>query len=158
MFLHQVLDSLEKANVKYALVGGYALALHGIIRATIDIDVVVRLSKKQLKAAEEAFKSIGLKSRLPIDAEQVFDFKEDYIQNRNLMAWSFVDYANPSRIVDVLIIEDIKDSKVEKVSVAGRKIPLVSLLDLKRMKTGTGRKKDEWDLEMIEEKLNAKKT
>lgn len=35
---------LNEAGVEYALIGGYALAAHGIIRLTVDIDVVVNPS------------------------------------------------------------------------------------------------------------------
>lgn len=46
--------SLEKEGVKFALIGGFALAAHGVIRATQDIDLLVEGSKKA-----EAKKSLG---------------------------------------------------------------------------------------------------
>lgn len=32
MLLYELTDAFEKAKLKYALVGGYALALHGLVR------------------------------------------------------------------------------------------------------------------------------
>lgn len=156
MFLFSVIDSLEKAKVKYAVAGGYALALQGIVRATIDVGLVVKLNKTQLKAAQLALESLGLTSRLPLKAEEVIDFREEYIRDKNLIAWSFVDYKDPSKIVDILVINDLSSYDLMKVSVSGRKIPVISLKSLYKMKTGTGRKKDELDLELIKDKLNEK--
>lgn len=35
---------LEQENVEYALIGGYALGVHGLVRATEDVDVLVNPS------------------------------------------------------------------------------------------------------------------
>jgi hypothetical protein len=45
MFLQNVIQSLEKYHIKYALVGGYAVALHGAIRGTVDIEDIRILEK-----------------------------------------------------------------------------------------------------------------
>lgn len=39
--LKELILSLEKNNVKYILIGGYAMFAHGYQRATIDIDILV---------------------------------------------------------------------------------------------------------------------
>ena len=39
--LKRVAGYLEEAGVEYALIGGYALAAHGLVRLTEDIDVLV---------------------------------------------------------------------------------------------------------------------
>ena len=96
MFLYRVVESLAKHKVDYALVGGFAVALHGAVRGTIDVDLVIRLQKKQFQLAEVALKDLGLISRLPVTAENVFEFREEYIQNRNLIAWSFYNPKIPS--------------------------------------------------------------
>ena len=45
MLLLRVTRAFAKARVRYALVGGYAVALHGAIRGTMDIDLVIGLSE-----------------------------------------------------------------------------------------------------------------
>ena len=54
MFLFKVIDSLEKYKVDYAIAGGYAVALHGAVRGTVDIDFVIKLSKQSFIRAEKA--------------------------------------------------------------------------------------------------------
>jgi hypothetical protein len=157
MFLYEVINSVESVKVKYAIVGGYALALHGIVRATMDVDLVLSLTLKDFELVEKAFQKIHLKSRLPIRAQDVIKMRKEYIEQRNLIAWSFVDYQNPSRQVDILITEDVTNLDVEKISVGGRKIPVASLQDLLNMKLKAGRPQDLLDIENIRNKIDAKK-
>ena len=42
--LKRVARYLDEAGVEYALIGGYALAAHGLVRLTEDIDVLVNPS------------------------------------------------------------------------------------------------------------------
>jgi hypothetical protein len=157
MLLYDVIDAFDKAKLKYVIVGGYALALHGIVRATMDIDIVLSLNLKDFEMAESTLEKIGLQSRLPVRAKDVISMRKEYIENRNLIAWSFVDYKNPSRQLDILITNDLKDFSVEKISLAGRKINVVSLNDLLKMKQKAGRPQDLVDVQSIKDKLNEKK-
>lgn len=146
MFLYEVTDIFEKAQLKYALIGGYAMALQGLVRATVDIDFVLHLRLADFELAEKLLAQIGLQSRLPLRAQDLIKMRAEYIENRNLVAWSFVDYKNPSRQVDILITKDLRDLKVENISVSGRKIPTATLSELLKMKTESGRPQDLVDI------------
>jgi hypothetical protein len=142
MFLLRVCDALAAAGVPYAIAGGYAVALHGAVRGTVDVDLVVRLEEASFTRAEEAFKALGLQPRLPVTAAEVFRFREEYIANRNLLAWSFVNPANPAELVDVLIAEDLAECKPVKIMLKGRALRVLSKRDLIRMKTRSARPQD----------------
>jgi hypothetical protein len=130
MFLLKVCDALAEAGVRFAIAGGYAVALHGAVRGTVDVDIVVRLEEAAFAKAEAALKGLGLQPRLPVTAAEVFRFREEYIRNRNLLAWSFVNASNPAEVVDVLIAEDLAQCKPVKITVKGRAVPVVSRHDL----------------------------
>ncbi|WP_157684717.1 nucleotidyl transferase AbiEii/AbiGii toxin family protein [Bdellovibrio bacteriovorus] len=157
MLLYEIVDSFESQKLDYALVGGYALALHGLVRATMDVDFVLTLRQSDFELAEKALGNIGLKSRLPIRAEDIIKMRKEYIEQRNLIAWSFVDYSNPSRQVDILITKDLKKMKTQKISVAGRKITVATLQEILKMKEEAGRPQDLIDITNIKEKLSGKK-
>lgn len=156
MLLFEIVGVLETAKVKYALVGGYALALHGFVRATMDVDLVLNIKLEDYEKAEKALADIGLTSRLPVKAADIIRMRKEYIQNRNLIAWSFVDYQNPSRQVDILITQDLKDLRTQNISVSGRKVRVVTLPQLREMKLEAGREQDLLDVRWIDEK-NSKK-
>jgi hypothetical protein len=142
MFLLRVCDALSEAGVRFAVAGGYAVALHGAVRGTVDVDLVIRLEESAFAKAEAALEGLGLQPRLPVSAAEVFRFREEYIRNRNLLAWSFVNADNPGELVDVLIAEDLAECKPVKIAIKGRVVPVVSKADLIRMKTRSGRPQD----------------
>lgn len=151
MFLYEVVASLEKAKVPFAIVGGYAVALHGAVRGTVDVDIVLRLAKNDFLSAESALRSLGLTPRLPITAADVFDFREEYIRNRNLRAWSFADPRDPSRIVDVIITHDLAKLKIKRIQSGGRTLPVLAVADLIAMKKAGSRPQDLEDIRALEE-------
>lgn len=157
MFVLDVVAELSRRKIKFALVGGYALALHGIVRATMDVDIVIGLTPKALLEAEAALTALGLTSRIPVKASEVAEFRREYIENRNLIAWSFVDFKNPTRQVDLLIVLGVDDIDVEKVSFGGKSIPVASLEDLLKMKLVSNRPEDQSDIAKIRAKLGSKK-
>lgn len=149
MLLLRLAAAFDKEKIAYAIVGGYAVALHGAVRGTVDVDVVVRISKPSYVATERVLKSLGLESRLPVNAEQVFGFREEYIRNRNLIAWNFYNPAKPIEAVDVLLTEDVSAIKVERIRMGDLSLRVASVDDLIRMKSISARPQDLADIEAL---------
>ena len=157
MFIIKLLDAFEKNNIPYILVGGYALAFQGIVRATVDIDLVVSLNENHLVKAEKALNDFGLRSRIPVRAKDLAQFHEEYRKKRNLIAWSFVDYKDVSRQVDLLIYPPIKTLKSELISVHGSKVRVATKKTLLEMKKTANRPQDQMDITRLEETLREEK-
>ena len=149
-FLERVCACLEKNKIPYALVGGYAVALHGATRGTVDIDFIVRFQEADFIALEKALGSIGLKPRLPVTAKEVFQFRQEYIEQRNLIAWSFINPNNPLEIVDVIITENLADCSVATKDFGKLKVKVLSKKDLIKMKKKSGRPQDLLDVDALE--------
>ena len=149
MLLLRVARALDAARVPYALVGGFAVALHGAVRGTVDVDLVVRLREAVFQRTEKALNELGLQSRLPVTASEVFRFREEYLRNRNLRAWTFVNPSRPSEIVDVILSEDLARMGVDKFTIQNQVVRVASIADLIRMKRGTGRPQDREDVKAL---------
>jgi len=150
MFIKKVTDALNKAGITYALVGGYAVALHGVIRGTVDLDFVISLEQKQFDAVEKALNDIGLEPRLPISANEVFQFREEYIEKRHLVAWSFINQENPLEVVDIIITHDARQMNTDRLSVDGMTIHVATKKELIAMKKASGRPQDIEDIRALE--------
>ncbi len=149
MFIERVVACLQREGVRFAIAGGYAVALHGAVRGTVDVDLVLALFRKNLVAAESALNRMGLRSRLPLKAEEVFDFREEYIRNRNLIAWSFVNPADPTELVDIVLTEDLVAMQVDMISAGRLRLPVVAVPDLIRMKEKSARAQDIEDIQAL---------
>jgi len=149
MFLLQVTKALDAARVPYAVVGGFAVALHGAVRGTVDVDLAIRLVERDFKATEKALLGLGLRSRLPLTAAEVFRFRDEYIRNRNLIAWTFVNPDRPSEIVDLVLTQDLRGMKTRAFKVQGRTVKVLAIQDLIRMKQASGRPQDLEDIKAL---------
>ena len=65
MFIENVINVLDSHQVNYVLVGGYAVALHGAVRGTVDVDIVISLDIGAYRDAEKALQTISMESKLP---------------------------------------------------------------------------------------------
>ncbi len=52
-----IIKVLEEENIDYAVCGGMAMAIHGFLRATVDIDII--LLQENINKTKDAFKAYG---------------------------------------------------------------------------------------------------
>ncbi len=149
-FIEKICGCFNELKIPYAVVGGYAVALHGAPRGTIDLDLIISLKESSIIAAEEALGALGLKSLLPITGHDLYQFRLEYIKNRNLIAWSFYNPINPMEVVDIIVTVDLDECSVVKVKFAKAEISIISKSDLIKMKKLSGRPQDLLDIGALE--------
>jgi hypothetical protein len=151
MFILRLTEALDAHNVPYAVVGGYALALHGAVRGTVDIDIVIHWQKQHLINAKKALNSLGLVSRVPLQAHEVFDFRDEYVERRQMQAWSFSNPARPDEQVNLMINFDLSGKGILAATANnGHKIRYLNRKDLIAMKQTAGSPQDMADIEALE--------
>lgn len=150
MFYVKVFSKLNDARVDYCVVGGLAVALHGAVRGTVDLDLAISLDQKNLIQVEKCLIELGLVSRIPVNANDIFKFREEYLTKKNLIAWSFVNPRRISEVVDVLINIDAKNFKKITKSLGKLKIPIISIEGLIALKKEAGRPQDLEDVRALE--------
>jgi len=149
-FLSRVCEALADHGLRYALVGGHAVALHGAVRGTVDVDIALAWNLDTLEGAERALTELGLVSRLPVHAEDVFRFRDEYVRNRNLVAWNFYNPNNAAEQVDIVITYDLAGKRRQRVSTADGPVHILSRKDLIAMKQASGRPQDLEDADALE--------
>ena len=135
-------QSLNDHNVRYLVIGGYAVAFHGHPRYTKDIDVWIEADKTNAQKLIDALRAFGFGS-LGLEAEDFLD-PDDVIQlgyppNRIdlLTALKGVDF---DTCYASKIVVEIQDTSVN----------FIDLENLKKNKRATGRLQDLADLEQLE--------
>lgn len=73
MFYLEFFQRLEKSQVRYLLVGGLAMNLHGVPRMTMDVDIVLAMDHGNVRAFVDMAKEMGLYPVAPIALESLFD-------------------------------------------------------------------------------------
>lgn len=157
MFYEEVFRKLGERKIRYAVAGGIALVLHGAVRFTADLDLIVELSAGNLKKFLTAMSELGYKPRLPVKAEDFADplTRESWIAEKGMKVFTFHHPQQQISQVDVFINEPLRFDEIEKeiVRITARDvvIPVVSLSHLKMLKRIAGRPQDIADVEALEE-------
>ena len=155
MFYLDLFKALEKHKVRYLLVGGLAMNLHGVPRATMDVDLVLALDPANLKAFLGTVEALRLRPVAPVDTDGLLDSaqRQKWVKEKNMLAFALrpPDVQGPT--VDVLIDPpvDIEAALARTVwrEVQGVRIPLISVEDLIRLKEKSGRAQDRSDIEHL---------
>lgn len=157
MYYENIFRVLQTSNIRYAVAGGVALVLHGVVRFTADLDLIVDLEPENLKRFIQAMKELGYRPRNPVKAESLLDpaMRLQWQREKGMEVFPFVDPVQPMTLIDVFIEEKIPFREVLKdlvsVTAKGITIPVVSLPHLKTLKKAAGRPQDLADIEAIEE-------
>lgn len=116
------------------------------------MDFIIRFRENDFIALEAAMISIGFKSRLPVSAKEVFQFRQEYIDNRNLIAWTFINQTNAMELVDIVLTDNLEDVSTVNKIIGTTKIQVLSKADLINMKKRAGRPQDLIDVNFLERK------
>jgi hypothetical protein len=138
----EFIKSLNDNDVRYLVVGGYAVAFHGHPRYTKDIDIWIEMNRGNatnlMRALDEfGFGSIGLKA-------------EDFLEPNQVVQLGY-----PPNRIDLLLslsgveFETCYMSKVQ-VAIDDVMVNFIDLENLKKNKKASGRLQDLADVESLE--------
>src|SRR3990170_2554577 len=97
-----VLAPLEQAGVRYLVVGGVAVVLHGYLRTTLDLDLVLQLERDNLELALKALASLGFQPQAPVPLSAFADpqIRESWLREKNMTVFSLWHPDHPGFAVD----------------------------------------------------------
>lgn len=151
-----VFSALNGAGVRYVVVGGLAVVLHGYPRLTADVGIVLDLEPVSAKKAMEALKAIGLKARAPVDPAAFADprQRESWVEDKGMTVFNLYSPANPLLSLDLFVRDPIPFeqlwSRSKTIDLGGARIQVASIDDLIAMKRAVARPQDLLDVEALE--------
>ncbi|WP_299568358.1 nucleotidyltransferase [uncultured Pedobacter sp.] len=139
----EFIQTLNNYDVKYMLIGGYSVILHGYSRTTGDMDIWVERTEENYKRIAAAF----FQFRLP-----VFDMTEENFLHHP--EWEVFSFGRPPTSIDLMIVvkglqfENCYDKAVF-FEEDGLSIRTINYNDLITAKKSSARPKDINDLEKL---------
>ena len=134
----EILQGLLERDVRFLVVGAYAMAAHGYPRSTGDIDIWVEPSEENSRKIYEALAKFGAPLK---------DITQETFVRKGLI---FQIGVQPRRIDVITEIDGVDFGKAyvkrELILIDGLKIPFLSLQDIIKNKKATGREKDQLDV------------
>lgn len=161
--LTKIFRALDEGDVRYLVVGGVAVVLHGHPRFTADLDLVLDLSLSNASAGIGALESLGYRPRAPVPAA---DFAKETVRTswrkeKGLTVFSLWSPNHPGTEVDLFVEEpfDFGEAwarRLDAMLADGTTVHVVGLDDLRLLKRNAGRPRDLDDLEKLDEIARAK--
>ena len=89
----RIIESLNKHNASYIVVGGVATNLHGYSRLTADLDLVVSFDAEGLRSVLDALHEIGYVPMIPVDPMGLADSatRNGWIDDKGMIVLAFFD-------------------------------------------------------------------
>ena len=86
-----------------------------------------------------------------MSAREVYAFRDEYVRNRNLIAWTFHNPDDPLEQVDIIINYDLTGKRTKRVELSSGPVEVLSIRDLIAMKRESGRPQDIEDIRALEQ-------
>lgn len=156
MKIAKLLCALSEGQVRYVLVGGLAVQLHGYMRSTFNIDLVLAMDDGNLTRFIEVAKQHGLKpsSPVPIDSLRNAEQIEQWYREKGMLAFALREPQTGGGVVDVLVRPEVPFEQLMENAVVGqllgKQVWIASIDDLLMMKRIANRPKDRLDIEALE--------
>lgn len=146
MYCEEVYRALNKNRIKYLVIGGIAVNLHGLMRLTRDLDLMIDLSEDNLDKFIKVIESLGYETKVPKTKWE------------KLTAIAFTNKTDETKRVDIFLKNPIDFKRAYKrrkvFNVEGMRISCVSLDDLMKLKSKSERVRDWADLGFLEKVKN----
>lgn len=139
--LEGVFASLQKKEVKYVVIGGIAAVLHGVPRATFDLDILIEASPANAHKLLGALEEAGLGSASQINAKELLDNEITIFEDKVRID---VQTSTPG-----LQFESAWKNRIT-MSYNGQNFQVVSKQDLIKSKRAAGREVDLEDVRLLE--------
>lgn len=152
-----VLAALEREKVRYLVVGGVAVVLHGYLRTTVDLDLVLHLERDNVERALRALANLGFQPQAPVPLSSFAEpqIRETWSREKNMTVFSLWHPGHPGFAVDLFIQEpfdfEAAYRRALRVPLEGLQTTVVSREDLVAMKRTAGRSSDLADIAALSE-------
>ena len=153
--IEAVLSALNAARVRYLVVGGVAVVLHGHLRATADLDLIVELNPENAREAVRALEGLGFHPIAPVPAVMFADAaaRRTWVEDKGMTVFGLWSDRFPGLEVDLFASEPLDFeaaySRAVRVPLSSTVATVVALEDLVALKKAAGRPVDLADIEAL---------
>jgi len=155
LYYEGLFRKLQEDKVKYLLIGGVAVNLWGIERATKDIDLALAMDKDNILRFVKSVKELGFTPKVPVEPEELADpqKRKEWQEEKNMLVFSFQHLENPYILIDIMVnnplaFDQMYARKVE-IDSRGIKLPVAAVDDIIKLKEIAGREQDLSDIEAL---------
>ena len=146
----RVLRAFEREGLEYVLIGAAAMGFHGLVRATEDLDVVIRATPENVERLKRALR-IAYDDDPNVDEISATDLLGDYPVVRYYPPSGDLYFDVLTRLGEMASFESVE---AETKQVEGIRVRVATPEALYRLKQGTVRPLDRQDAEALRRRFD----
>jgi len=156
MKIAELLSALAEGQVQYVLIGGMAVQLHGYMRSTFDIDLVLAMNDGNLVRFIDTAKRFGLVPSIPVPIDSLRNAAQidQWHREKGMLAFALREPQVGGGVVDILVRPEVPFEQLMNNAVAGQlfaqQVWIACIDDLLTMKRVANRPKDLLDIAALE--------
>ena len=103
--VESIIESLNRNQVRYLIVGGLAVVAHGFVRFTSEIDLVLDPDPAAMLRAIGALSDLGYRPRAPVPFEEFADAEKrrSWVREKSLTVFSVSSDRHPATEIDLFV-------------------------------------------------------
>lgn len=165
MMYENVFERFAESQLKYVVIGGIAVNIHGFSRATSDLDILMVLDAKEIAKFIKIVTELEYTPRVPVNISDLLnpEIRQQWIDEKNMKVFSLLHKTNPMEIIDLMIHCPFDFNEIyhkrKLIPFDNINIPVACIPDLIKLKAWAGRSRDLMDIKALEkiQELNHEK-
>jgi hypothetical protein len=145
----RVLRAFEAAGLEYVLIGATAMGFHGVVRATEDVDLIIRATADNVERLRTALRAVYEDPH--IEEISATDLLGDYPAVRYYPPTGDLYFDVLTRLGEAVSFDAVE---MEVKHTEGIAVPVATPAALYRMKKGTARARDHQDAAVLRERFH----
>ena len=145
----EIFRTMNEAGIRYLIVGGLAVNLHGYRRFTAGVGIFFALGKKNFGENNRNIRSNGYGGRVPGGMKELSDEKKirQLLEEKGMTAYTFLSDKRERIDIDVIAPDSLLFERYDRTRVVvdideAIQVPVISVDDLIHMKQKANRAKD----------------
>jgi hypothetical protein len=160
----ELIGKLAENDVRFVICGGVAAFLHGIERATYDLDISISMETKNIEKLIKSAKDLGLYPRIPEPIENILsaEKRKEWIEKKDAVVYTLIS-GDSLKQIDILLnyyktFDQLNENAI-KMNIYGHDVLVSSIDDLidAKLKIKPLREKDETDINELKKLKNGRK-
>lgn len=151
----RIFTALAKREVRYLVVGGVAVVLHGVPRFTADLDLVLAPDAANVLAALAALEELAYRPRAPVALREFADpaLRRSWIDDKGLTVLGLWSPDHPATEIDLFVEEplpfDEAFARATRIDLGTNRVAVASIADLIELKRRADRPMDREDIQRL---------
>ncbi len=127
----QIAEAFQVFKVEFIFSGSLAANLNGVLLDDPEIEVIIPQSLEQFKKAEKALLKLGYENTLPVGADELFHFLDQFKSEKNMKFWTFQSPKSKSQKIMIRLGAEPGYFQPLEVIIKTRSLRFLKIEDLK---------------------------